>query len=66
MSNIYKVKIIVEEHHYINIEANSKEEAEDKAENLGVNSLDADSTSVDAYVMGKIAEGEADGRSNEI
>ena len=44
----YIVKLIVTEEHYIDIEADSEEEAMEKGESWGVNSLDAHSTEVEA------------------
>jgi len=45
---LYTVKLIVTEKHYIDIVADSEEEAMEKGESWGVNSLDAHSTEVEA------------------
>ena len=49
--NEYEVKVEVIETHYLTIHANNKENAIEKAESYGVNSLDAFSTSVEASVV---------------
>ena len=49
--NEYEVKVEVIETHYLTIHANNEEDAVEKAESYGVNSLDAFSTSVEASVV---------------
>ena len=49
--NEYEVKVEVIETHYLTIHANNQEDAVEKAESYGVNSLDAFSTSVEASVV---------------
>tara|TARA_R100000426_G_scaffold31021_1_gene25473 strand:- start:903 stop:1121 length:219 start_codon:yes stop_codon:yes gene_type:complete len=54
MTKLYEVKLIVEEEHYLEIEANSVDEASELAEEYGVCSIDAHSTTVDtASVLDK-------------
>ena len=43
----YKVKLEVIETHYLDIDANNKEDAEEQAYSYGVNSLDAHDTKLD-------------------
>lgn len=43
----YEIKLEVIETHYLTIDADSKEDAEEQAEDYGVNSLDAFSTEVE-------------------
>tara|TARA_R100001463_G_scaffold130434_1_gene189835 strand:+ start:244 stop:411 length:168 start_codon:yes stop_codon:yes gene_type:complete len=45
---LYKVKLIVTETHYVDIEAYTEAEAMQKAEDCGVNSMDAHDTNVEA------------------
>ena len=49
--NEYEVKVEVIETHYLTINADNEEDAVEKAESYGVNSLDAFSTSVEASVV---------------
>ena len=51
--NEYEVKVEVIETHYLTINADNEEDAVEKAESYGVNSLDAFSTDVEASVVKK-------------
>tara|TARA_Y100000768_G_scaffold387836_1_gene380525 strand:- start:235 stop:399 length:165 start_codon:yes stop_codon:yes gene_type:complete len=44
----FEVKLEVTETHYVKVQAKSKSEAEEIAEDMGVNSLDAHETDVEA------------------
>ena len=56
MSKEYEVKLIVTETHYLQIDADSKDEAMQKAENYGVMSMDADDTDVESVNAWEIEE----------
>ena len=53
--NEYEVKVEVIETHYLIINADNEEDAVEKAESYGVNSLDAFSTDVEASVVKETA-----------
>ena len=53
--NEYEVKVEVIETHYLTINADNEEDAVEKAESYGVNSLDAFSTDVEANVVKETA-----------
>ena len=53
----YEVKVKVVETHYLIINANNEEDAEEQAESYGVNSWDAFSTDVEATVVKESVNG---------
>tara|TARA_R100000664_G_C2699816_1_gene100592 strand:- start:323 stop:646 length:324 start_codon:yes stop_codon:yes gene_type:complete len=55
-NKMYEVKLIVKEEHFLKVKAADEEDAMEIAESIGVNSIDAHSTRVDAVSVVSLEE----------